>query len=98
MKNTELSDEQLGRLWCERHERRPDEWPRPGLPPWRWVYDDGPVYALPWPVYEVIRGMLGRSTPVRFSSEYLAYAAVGAALRELHRRAGEIAAVLGGVL
>ncbi len=91
MNNSELSDEQLGRLWCERNNRAPDHDPRPGYLPWRWVYDDGPTYALPYVVWEQIHTN-------RFSTEADAYAAVGSALRELHRRAGEIAAVLGGVL
>lgn len=93
--NTELSDEQLGRLWCERNNRAPDYDPLPGYLPWRWVCDDGPVYGLPHPIWDAIYDTAGIS---RFSSEYLAYAAVGAALRFLHRLAGEIAAVLGGVL
>ena len=82
-----MTDEQLGRLWCERHDRRPDHSPRPGLPPWRWVYDDGPRYALLYPIWE------GMSVS-RYEEESDAYAAVGAALRELKRRADEIAAVL----
>lgn len=90
-----LSDEQLGRRWCERHGRRPDhrrKGQRESLGMvWAWVYDDGPVYALPACLWDC----LPRN---RFSTEPEAYAAVGAALRELHRRAGEIAAVLGGVL
>ena len=93
--NTELSDEQLGRLWCERNGRAPDHDPRPGHMPWRWVCDEGPVYGLPRQVWVAIYDTAGVSG---FSSEYLAYAVVGAALRELHRRAGEVAAVLGGVL
>lgn len=85
-----MTDEQLGRLWCGCHGRRPDHSPRPGLPPWRWVYDDGPVYALPHPLWEVM-------SVSRHETESDAYAAVGAALRELKRRADEIAAVLEGV-
>lgn len=96
MTNTELSDEQLGRKWCERNGRRPELWPRLGLPPWRWVYDDGPTYALPLILFDEIK--TGAGTVERFRTEAEAYAAVGSALRELHRRAGEIAAVLGGVL
>lgn len=96
MNTTELSDEQLGRLWCERHGKRPDEYPRLRLPPWRWVYDDGPVYALPRLVWDEIK--TGHGTVERFRTEAEAYSAVGAALRELHKRAGEIAAVLGDVL
>ena len=93
--NTELSDEQLGRLWCQLNNRAPDHDQRPGYLPWRWVCDDGPTCGLPHPIWDAIYDTAGIS---RFSSEYLAYAAVGAALRELHWRAGEIAAVLRGVL
>jgi hypothetical protein len=82
-----VTDEQLGRKWCERHSRRPDHSPRPGLPPWRWVYDDGPRYALPHPLWEVM-------SVSRHETEADAYAAVGSALRELKRRADEIAVVL----
>ena len=96
--NTELSDEQLGRLWCERNGKRPEHYPRPGVPPWRFSYDDGPVYALPLLLYETMRSRLPADAHLRWVREELAYAAVGHALRELHRRAGEIAAVLGGVL
>ena len=84
--NTELSDEQLGRLWCERHGRAPDHDPRPGYPPWRWVYDDGPDYAVPIVLWQCL-------PKFRFGTKTDAYAAVGQALRELHRRA-----VLGGVI
>jgi hypothetical protein len=82
-----VTDEALGRLWCERNDRRPDYYPRLGLPPWRWVYDDAPVYALPHPLWEVM-------SVSRHETEADAYAAVGAALRELKLRADEIAAVL----
>ena len=89
---TELSDEQLGRLWCERNGRAPDgDKFRTHHTPWRWVYDDGPTYALP----DCLWDSLPRK---RFETEAEAYAALGQALRELRRRAGEIAAVLGGVL
>lgn len=98
MNNTELSDEQLGRLWCQLNNRVPDHRPRPGLPSWRWVYDDGPAYGLPMLVYATIRAQSPADAHLRWVREELAYAAVGSALRELHRRAGEIAAVLGGVL
>ena len=91
--NTELSDEQLGRLWCERHGKRPDYVQRGRYPFWRWVYDDGPEYALPLIMIEQMRGVFRQ-----FTSEAAAYSAVGSALREMHRRAGEIAAVLGGVI
>ena len=93
--NTELSDEQLGRLWCERNNRAPDYAPRPGWSSWRWVYDDGPTYALPHPLWVTVYDTVRQS---RFDTEAAAYAAVGSALRELHKRAGEIAAVLGGVI
>ncbi len=89
--NTELSDEQLGRLWCERHGRAPDHYPRQHYPPWRWVYDDGPTYALPHMLWEEMRTSM-------YENQAQAYAAVGAALRALKQRAGEIADVLGGVL
>ena len=85
-----MTDEQLGRLWCERNGKRPGHWPRHGLPPWRWACDDGPVYALPHPLWEVM-------SVSRHETEADAYAAVGAGLRELKRRADEIAAVLEGV-
>lgn len=94
---TDLTDEQLGRKWCERNNRSPDHSPRPGLPPWRWVYDDGPRYALPHPLWEVMRSQLSAWSHMRWMSESDAYAAVGAALRELKRKADEIAAVLEGV-
>lgn len=93
--NTELSDEQLGRLWCQLNNRAPDHAPYPSytqrLSPWRWVYDDGPTYAVPLVVWQCL-------PKFRFGTEAEAYAALGQALRELHRRAGEIAAVLGGVI
>lgn len=89
--STELSDEQLGRLWCQLNNRAPDHRPLEHYPPWLWVYDDGPTYALPYVVWEQIHTN-------RFGTQAEAYSAVGAALRELHKRAGEIAAVLGGVL
>jgi hypothetical protein len=89
--NTELSDEQLGRKWCERNGKGPEHYPRPGVPPWRWAYDDGPAYGLPACLWDCLPRK-------RHDTEASAYAAVGQALRELHRRAGEIAAVLGGVL
>ncbi len=92
---TDLTDEQIGRIWCGNNDRRPDHSPRPGLPPWRWVYDDGPRYALPHPLWEALYATAGVSC---FDTEADAYAAVGAGLRELKRRADEIAAVLEGVL
>ena len=92
---SELSDEQLGRKWCERHGKRPD-YRRKGQREslgmvWVWVCDDGPVHALPACLWDCLPRK-------RCDTEVNAYAAVGFALRELHRRSGEIAAVLGGVL
>lgn len=92
--NTELSDEQLGRLWCKRHGNRPD-CTQKGLSPrlgmvWRWVCDDGPKYSLPACLWDCLPRK-------RHDTEADAYAAVGAGLRELKRKADEIAAVLEGV-
>lgn len=72
-----MTDEQLGRAWCERNGKRPDHYPRTGLPPWRWTCDDGPTYALPYEVWDRM------AEPSRYETEAAAYAAVGAALREL---------------
>ena len=87
-----MTDEELGRQWCQRNGKQPDYRPWHQRPdrPWRWVYDDGPVYALPKVLYD----QLGMS---RHASEADAYAAVGAALRELRAKAKEIAEVLGEV-
>lgn len=87
-----MTDEELGRQWCQRNGKQPDYRPWHQRPdrPWRWVYDDGPVYALPTVLYD----QLGMS---RHASEADAYAAVGAALRELRAKAKEIAEVLGEV-
>ena len=82
-----MTDEQIGREWCERNGKRPDEYPRRGLPPFRWVCDDGPVYGLP----HVVTREMGVT---RYETESDAYAAVGAALRALRQRAAEIAEVL----
>lgn len=89
-----MTDEELGGKWCERNGKRPDYNPQFGyterLLPWRWVYDDGPDYAVPIVLWQCL-------PKFRFGTQAEAYAAVGQALRELHRRAGEIAAVLEGV-
>lgn len=83
---TDLTDEQLGRKWCERHNCVPDYAPRRGVASWRWLCDDGPPSALP----AVLWDCLPRK---RYQTSDNAYAAVGSALRELKRRADEIAAV-----
>lgn len=92
-----MTDEALGRVWCERNGKRPDYTEHyPAYTQWRWVYGDGPTFALPIPIYNSLRGLVEPSA-VRFPTESRAYAAVGAALRKLKRRADEIAAVLDGV-
>lgn len=84
-----MTDEELGRRWCQRNGKQPDYRPWHQRPdhPWRWVCDDGPVYGLP---YVVTREM----GITRYETEADAYAAVGAALRALRQRAAEIAEVL----
>ena len=87
-----MTDEELGRQWCKKNGRVPDYTPWHHRPdrPWRWVCNDGLVYALPTVLYD----QLGMS---RHATESDAYAAVGAALRELRAKAKEIAEVLGEV-
>lgn len=85
-----MTDEQIGRLWCERNGKRPTLLTAHDGRSWRWVYDDGPSHALPVLLFD----HLGHS---RHHTEADAYDAVGAALRELKRRADEIAVVLGEV-
>ena len=88
-----MTDEERGREWCERNGRKPDYCTRDGRQVWRWVYDDGPEYALPHPLWEALYSTAGVS---RFKREEHAYDAVGAALRELEQRAADIRAVLEG--
>lgn len=89
-----MTDEQLGRLWCERNGKRPSLDATPESlheRPWVWVYDDGPANALPSPLFD-------RLCHPRHRTPADAYSAVGAALRDLHRLAEEIRGILGGVL
>lgn len=86
-----MNDEQLGRLWCDRNGKRPTLLPAQDGRSWRWVYDDGPPHALPILLFDGLPHS-------RHRTEADAYAAVGAGLRELKRRADEIAAVLNGVV
>lgn len=90
----DMADEQLGRAWCEANGKRPDHCrkgkdERLGMR-WKWVYDDGPEHALP-------RTLFNELDMARHRTEANAYAAVGAALRQLRRRAAEITDVLGEV-
>ena len=87
-----MTDDELGRQWCSATGRDPDHRPWHQRPdhPWRWANDDGPTYALPSVVYNAL-------VAHRHATEADAYAAVGAALRELQQRAVEIAEVLKGV-
>jgi len=86
----DLTDEELGEEWCERNGRRPTLLTAHDGRSWRWVYDDGPAHALPVLLFDGLEHS-------RHHTEAHAYAAVGAALRELKRKAEEIAAVLGEV-
>lgn len=88
-----MTDEERGRKWCERNGRKPDHCTRYGIKWFRWVYDDGPEYALPHPLWDV---MYSTDGVLRFERESHAYDAVGAALRELERQAEDIRAVLEG--
>jgi hypothetical protein len=88
-----VTDEERGRQWCERNGRRPERCTRNGIRVWRWVYDTGPEYALPLPLWDALCSTVGES---RFVLESHAYDAVGVAMRELERRAADIRAVLEG--
>ena len=70
-----MTDEELGRAWCAKNGKRPDEL-RLALPAFRWVCGDNSSNALP----ENVSSRLGRTW---YSTKADAYAAVGAALREL---------------
>ena len=72
--NTELSDEQLGRLWCKRHGKRPtvdaeSQW-------WQWG----------WSLPTLLAGYCGGL----FETEAGAYSAVGQALRRVIEVADEV--------
>jgi hypothetical protein len=82
-----VTDEQLGRKWCERqsaecvpHKVCPGKWL------WYQPEVNGYEHFEPWLVVSLDHDF--------YSTESEAYAAVGAALRELKRRADEIAVVL----
>lgn len=81
-----MTDEQLGRAWFAKHGGRPVE----GKPIW----DGGPVYWYwQWALPTAATGYCGSSYP----SEADAYAAVGAALRQVVRFAQDVWDLQAGV-
>lgn len=78
-----MTDEQLGRAWCERNGKRPDHYPRTGLPPWRWTCDDGTVYLIPYS----LAAELGLN---QYETEADAYADLGQALRAVARHCDDL--------
>jgi hypothetical protein len=87
-----MTDEQIGRAWCAANGRRPDYRPERNTRwRYRWVYDDGPEYALPKEVFN-------RLYKPFYDTEADAYTAVGEVVMEIVHESERLRRIADGVL